>query len=324
MKNLKNLAKIIGVVIVLLIVIYALGPRITIETTVTQPNIPEDVDSYIQGEEAQFPDIKPDAEKIVIWADPATKADTDIALVYIPGFGVSRPETAPVSDLVADELQANLYYTRMTGHGRTSDAFAQATANDWINDVLEAVEIGRTLGDQVVLVGSSTGATIILWLASEGHLDDVDALILLSPNLAPNEAGIELLLGPWGEQIGQVVIDPIIQWRPSNEAQAIYWNTTYHDESIFQMLGLVRLARNADTDRIQSPVLVFYSPDDTVANPARMIDFYEGLSVTPKKLIAVPDTQDPDKHVVAGDILSPQTTNEVVEEMLLFLEGVLE
>ncbi|MDD4273595.1 MAG: hypothetical protein PHG14_07705 [Desulfobacter postgatei] len=38
--------------------------------------------------------------------------------VYIHGFSATRKETAPLSDLVAKTLNANLFYTRLSGHGR--------------------------------------------------------------------------------------------------------------------------------------------------------------------------------------------------------------
>ncbi|KZL20096.1 hypothetical protein PsAD2_01582 [Pseudovibrio axinellae] len=66
-------------------------------------------------------------------------------------------------------MEANLYYTRLTGHDRTGEALAEATLYDRINDLAEAVEIGRQIGEKIIIVSTSTGATLSAWLAMQGH-----------------------------------------------------------------------------------------------------------------------------------------------------------
>ena len=76
------------------------------------------------------------AEKKIFWAN-GKQEQSEYSIVYIHGFSASRPEMVPLGDLVAKDLRANIFYTRLTGHARPPEAFSQANANDWLNETLE-------------------------------------------------------------------------------------------------------------------------------------------------------------------------------------------
>ena len=76
----------------------------------------------------------------------------------------------PLPDKVAAALGANLFYTRLTGHGQDGAAMAEGSVNAWINDYAEAIAIGRAIGDKVVVIGTSTGASLATWAASQPAL----------------------------------------------------------------------------------------------------------------------------------------------------------
>ena len=111
------------------------------------------------------------------------KSKIPISIIYLHGFSATRQETKPVSDIVAQELGANLYYTKLTGHGQDWQALAKATVNDWLNDTVEALEIGRQLGDKVVVIGTSTGESLAVWLASNENKEDILALVIVVSQL---------------------------------------------------------------------------------------------------------------------------------------------
>ncbi|MEJ2746635.1 MAG: alpha/beta fold hydrolase, partial [Anaerolineae bacterium] len=208
--------------IVFIIVVFLAGPRVKVDTTLRPLTLPPDLDQYLAEAEARFDDIVPQAEKTIIWAgEPGQK--TNLSIVYLHGFSATRQETAPLSDKLAAALGANLFYTRFTGHGRTGPALGQATVNDWLNDTIEALEIGRRIGEKVIIIGVSTGGTAATWLATQPHLDDVLALILISPNFAPADSHSEILTWPWGEQIARLVLGSESEWEPVNELHGLYW-----------------------------------------------------------------------------------------------------
>ena len=106
------------------------GPRVSIDTQLQSPQLPADLDAYLAQSEARYPDITPGAEKTIVWAHP-DRRKTALAVVYLHGFSASRQETAPLSDEIAQQLGANLYYPRLNGHGRSGAAMAEASVNAW-------------------------------------------------------------------------------------------------------------------------------------------------------------------------------------------------
>jgi hypothetical protein len=59
-----------------------------------------------------------------------------------------------------ESLGANLYFARLKGHGRSGDAMLEGSVQGWIDDFAEAVAIGRRLGERVVIMATSTGASL--------------------------------------------------------------------------------------------------------------------------------------------------------------------
>jgi len=298
---------------------FGLGPRVQLDETITPISLPDDITTYIKNSESQVPDIRPDTEKTIVWANPAAPAKTPIALVYLHGFSATRQEIAPVSDIVAKSLGANLFYTRLTGHGRNGNAMANITVNALLHDATEALEIGKKLGNKVILIGTSTGGTLATWLATYDKSNTIAALILISPNYGPRRKESELLLLPWGNSVLQLVEGPVYQFEPYNELQQQYWTTQYPSEALLPMMGLVKLTRDKNLGKIQQPVLIMYSPEDSIVSTEAIQEYYSKFASTAKKIIAITDSGDPQQHILAGRVLSPHTTQEVADNIVEFI-----
>ena len=174
-------------------------------------------DDWIASSEARYDDIEPGAERVIHWADPDNPAKTELSLVYFHGYSATRQEISPVCEEVAGALGANVYFTRLAGHGRSDDALAEATLRDWLVEAEEALAIGKALGDNVVIVGTSTGATLGAWLASRHP--DISANIYMSPNFGPQAAGSRLLIMPGRRLLTRAIIGEYREWEPYNEQQ---------------------------------------------------------------------------------------------------------
>ena len=321
----KKRLRILALLVVALAVIVALGPRASVDLTMRPVTVPGDLDGYLAEAEARFADLRPGVEKTIVWADPATKQRTPVSIVYLHGFSATRRETHPLCDTLAARLSANLFYTRLTGHGRSDEAMAEASANDWLHDGYEALVIGRRLGDRVVLVGTSTGATLATWLATQPDaLDNLLAFVLISPNFAPKDPDAQKLLWPWGKTLARLLVGPYFQWEPRNDDQARYWTTRYPTEVLVTMMGLVDLVEQADLGTIRSPTLVIYSPDDQVVDPERIAARYPEIGASYKRLVPLKAVGDSMNHVLAGAILSPENTEPVAALMLEFLAPLLD
>ena len=304
-----------------------LGPRARVG-----PDVPPfdltlsagEVDAYLTRQEGRFNDLTPGTRKSVVWAgEPGER--TPLALVYLHGFSATSMETRPLPERVAKGLGANLFRTRFNGHGRPGQALAEATAEDWLVDVAEAMAIGRALGDRTVLLGTSTGGTLALWAATRPRWKgEVPAVILISANLGPRDSRAGMLLWPWGGLVARAVVGPERSWEPTNPDHGRFWTTRYPTEALLPMMALVDMVRGVPSSDLEAPVLSLFSPHDRVVAPEEVDAWASGLDSLAWRSSEVVGSDDPDQHVLAGDILSPGTTAEVEREIRTFLESVLQ
>ena len=85
------------------------------------------------------------------------------------------------------------------------------------------------------------------------------------------------------------------------------------------MMGVVKLAREATLDGVETPTLMLYSPQDRIVDPGKIVHTFQRFGAEHKVLIAVQDPDDPQRHILAGDILSARTTQAVTRVILDFL-----
>ena len=163
----RSFGKFLGRVLAALIVVAALltatvwlwPAEAPLRLAAYDATLPDDLDAHLAAREAVFDDLTPGTQKRIVWAGtPGEK--TPLALIYLHGFSSTSEEVRPVPDRVAAALGANLYFARLAGHGRTGTALAGATAEDWLTDLAEALAIGTRIGERVILLGTSTGATL--------------------------------------------------------------------------------------------------------------------------------------------------------------------
>jgi alpha-beta hydrolase superfamily lysophospholipase len=299
----------------------AMGPRPAVDETIRfdAASVGSDVDAWLAGREAAVPDLKSGAQKEIVWADPAAKSRTHLAIVYLHGFSATKWETRPVPERIAAGMGANLFLTRLSGHGADGEALAAATMNDWVNDVAEAIAIGERLGDKVVIIGTSTGGTLAAWAAEQPQLmRNVLGMVLISPNFELRAASVGLLNMPWGETILPRVFGDRRSFEPVNELHGKWWTTSYPSRAVFPMAALQKTVNTQDESKIAVPVLVFYSRRDTVVDPGVTVRKFAQWA-GPHELVEINNSEDPSNHVIAGDILSPGTTEAVVNQALAWV-----
>ncbi len=285
------------------------------------PAEPAALDAWLAAREARFDDITPGAEQGVVWADPERPARTPLALVYLHGYSATRQEVSPLVEEVAAKLGANAFFARLRGHGRTGEAFAEATAADWLDDGVLALAVGHAIGDRVVLVGTSTGGTLACWLAAHGA--DPAAMVLISPNFGPRAAGAWLLGTRARGLLTRLVVGETRAWEPANPEQARYWTHRYPSRALFPMNDLVRLTERADFRAIRAPTLALVSPGDRVVRSERVAPHLARMGSAVTRLVEVTDSGDPSQHVLAGRILSPGNTARLAGIVEDFLRDVL-
>lgn len=292
-------------------------PDLAVPPVPPLPDHPTAIEHWVNRGESRHPGIVDGTEARVVWGRRYTARRTERAIVYLHGFSASRQETAPLVERLSERWNANAYEARLSGHGRGGAALARAEAGDWLGDAREALAIGRALGENVVVVGSSTGATLAAWLASRGDQSGVLGYVLLSPNFAPRDRRSDLLLLPGARTWAPWIHGRHHGFEPANRRHARYWTTRYPTTALVSMMRLVDHVRDRDFDDVRRPVLTLYSPADTVVDTAAIREWHEALAAPRKHLLTL-RPGDPAGHVLAGDILSPATTGDVVAAVETF------
>jgi esterase/lipase len=72
-------------------------------------------------------------------------------------------------------------------------------------------------------------------------------------------------------------------------------------------------------ENIHKPVLVIYSPNDTVINVKKVENAYARLGARVKALMPITHNVNHTNHVLAGDIMAPENTALVTKLILDFV-----
>jgi pimeloyl-ACP methyl ester carboxylesterase len=323
--------KILLYIPLLLTAIYLLGPAppspnycMRLPTTPTKL---AELDAFVQAKE-QLHRIKPDNQARIVWHQDSIRQVTDYALVYLHGFSASQYEGAPAHREIAQYLGANLYLSRLEGHGiDTSDPLAKLTAEAYWNSAAEALAIGKQLGKKVILMGTSTGATQALQLASV-FPDQVAGLILYSPNIAINDPNAWLLNNPWGLPIAKWVTGgPYRQAGDDRPVYQQYWYGKYRLEGTVALEEMLESTMITETfESVKQPVLMLYyykdeKHQDPVVKVSAMLEMFAelGTDSAKKRSVAMPLTGD---HVIASPLKSGDVAG-VIRETKSFLRDIM-
>lgn len=319
----KIMTLLVGAVL-LLTFAFMLGPRPDRNMTVNfdPAMLGDDLDAYLAEREAGIENLRPGTEKEIVWNNPVTKSKRPYAVVYIHGFSATKHETRPVTDHVANALGANIYYTRMSGHGGDGEALASASLSDWANDFAEAIAIGERIGEKVILIATSNGAAISTWgLAQEQFATNVVASTFISANYELKSIDTTVANLPWAETLLPMIGGEEYAWEPYNEDQGKWWTYAYPSRAIFPMTALLKNLDELDVSSIQTPTLFVYSPEDTVVSVERIEANAQNWGGT-SQLAPLASVSNPSKHVVTGDIMAPENTQPVTKMILDFVASV--
>lgn len=305
--------------------LWVLAPRDAVDLKISfDPNaVGEDIESYLQNRESHFSNITPGTAKRIVWAGERG-VKTPLSVIYLHGFSATSEEIRPVPDKVAQALGANLFYTRLAGHGRGAAAMAEPRAGDWIEDLAEALEVGRRIGDEVVVISTSTGGTLAALAATDPALSQkVKGMVFVSPNFGLNSPAAFILSLPLARHWGPLVAGRERAFAPANADHERFWTTRYPTAAVFPMAALVDHVVGLDFSRARPPALMLLSDDDQVVRPdiSRDIAAQWGGGARVKSY-RMGQGDDAYAHVIAGDILSPGQTAGVVRDILEWIASM--
>lgn len=285
------------------------------------PELPDDIETWLADRERRVASqyaLIPDTEKRVTWyGEPGER--TAYVVVNLHGFSATRQETAPLAERIATALAANLFETRLSGHGRAQQPMHAVRAEDWLADAAEALAIGARLGEKIVVIGTSTGGTLALAMSDHETAAAVSDIVLISPNLQPRDDKAAWLTRPAGPLIAKLVNGDTRSWEAHNEQQARYWSTSYPIDAAVEVMRLVDSVQSRLPMQLAQDLLVLQSPHDKVVSPEATRQAFERINAPRKRLIEIEYAEDPSNHVLAGDILAPASTDRIAAEIVTFV-----
>ena len=310
----KRFGKWLSGIILALFIIYSVGPRPSKpDFSIHEINLPvslTDLENNINRSENAIKGIKPDNQARIIWADSSKKEKTKIAFIYLHGFSASQAEGDPVHKDLAKKYNANLYLSRLAEHGidRGDSSMINLAAGAYEASAEDAFSIAKKLGYEVVVIGTSAGGTLSLYLASRHP--EIKAIVLYSPCVKLYDNTAMILDKPWGLQIARIVSGgPVKKFESESKVHANYWQLDYRIEALVALQSLISNTMKPEVfSNVKCPVFLGYyykneiEQDKTVSVPAMLKMFDElGTPAALKQKKAFPEAG---AHVIGSYIRS--------------------
>ena len=322
----KNFLKIFVGVFGLLFIIVLSGPKVDAPNlNQNLPIVPQDLvelEAYVASHEASIKDIKPGNQSRIEFFDSIPKK-TKYSVVYFHGFSASSEEGAPFHQNIAKHFKANLYLPRLFGHGIGGEhPLEDFTGDAYIKSALDALAVAKTLGDQVIVLGTSNGGVLSLLF---GNDPQVVVMGLFSPNIRIKNPLAGIVTLPWGYEFATSVAGTeyhVMQNVISPKED--FWTTRYHMRSLTHVQKLLEVSMIPETfDKVKIPVFMgYYYKDeehqDNVVSVDAMLEMFDllGTPDTQKEKMAFPDTGD---HVMTSHLTS-KDVERVTRETIRFFE----
>jgi len=329
MRFLKWFFAVLVLLILLLAGVYLAGP------SVEKPDLNESLpavtanlvqlESNIEKAESEFSNIKPDNESQIIWYD-SIPSKTEYAFLYLHGWSASHEEGAPLHEKLGSRYGANVYLPRLAGHGLHEDeAMLNLTATQLYNSAKEALAVAQRLGEKVIVMGTSTGGTLALYLAHQNP--DISGFLLYSPNIELYDGSAKLLSGPWGIELAKTATGGDYHQFEADSIKQNYWTTKYRLEALAQLQVLMDETMQPEVfAAVKQPTFIGYyykneEEQDKVVSVPAVLEMYNQLGVDErlKRKVAFPDVKD---HVMTSHITS-KDFESVKAETIKFLEEIL-
>lgn len=216
---------------------------------------PDQVDRAIARAESRLP-VRPYARAQVRWAD-SVPAVTDVAILYLHGFSGTWHDGSPAIERIASQVRANLLLARLHGHGLdVSEPLLDFSADSVYTSAVQALSMARTIGRSVVVIGTSTGATLGMLLAAR-FPEVVAGVVNWSPNVRLAHPLSFLSNGPWGLELTKIILGGDYRDVPTTDtARNMYWYMKYRAEAIPRLQALLEASMTEETfGAIKQPVL---------------------------------------------------------------------
>lgn len=294
------------------------------------PDLPDDLcdlDRFVTESERAVEHIKRDNQARIVWFNDKPEK-TPCSIVYLHGFTASQGEGYPIHRDIARRYGCNLYLSRLYGHGIDKDAFRDMTMEKLIDSAVNAYAIGRKTGREVILMGTSTGASLAIIIAS--LFKEVKGIIAYSPLIDFQEMKARLIHSPYFRFLITRLarFQYIHKGNSSTPEEKQYWYSDYHINGLISLNDFIQTYMKPEIyQKVTQPFFLGYyyrdkKEKDPTVSVKKMMSMYRQLG-TPsdrKKMINFRNAQ---AHVIGSQYTS-NAYYEVRSETINFLEEILQ
>jgi pimeloyl-ACP methyl ester carboxylesterase len=334
MKKLKKISKIMAITILSILVVgiamYLVGPKPASPKFVTPeirlPNDLAELEMQIHIAERSTNGIRPGCEAKIVWANDSVKKKTRYSFVYLHGGTSSHVDGDPVHRNIASRYQANLYLARLAGHGVNlgDSTLADETADDYFYSAEYALAVGKKLGHEVIVMGTSFGGALTTYLASKHP--EIKTIVLFSPCIETYDQRTTFFTKPWGTKLVKFMVkSQTFDVVTPSDVYRKYWTTHYNLNFIAEFQNFLSHANTPENFRkITSPTFLAYwykdeNVKDTVASVPAMLKMFDQLGAKVKEKQAFPNAGN---HALTTPILA-HDVESVEKATVKFLDKVL-
>lgn len=279
---------------------------------------PDQIIARIAEERHLFPALRDGCETQLVWQ--GSKGKGSQVVVYLHGFSASPHEISPVPEAIARAIGAHYYAPRLHGHGMGSAELGNATAENWLADVWDAWSVATSMADQVIIMASSTGATLATSLLRSLEVKaSVQAVIFFSPNYGIKRAQSRLLNWTFGVQIMRWFSGPEWAWQPTDAVQARIWTYRYPVKVLHQVQRLVQWTIQSPIVDMHVPLCVVQCRIDKTVSAEKAADFLTGWK-GPILWLYLSPKEGTNNHVLVGDATRPENNDATIETLVDFIQ----
>lgn len=293
-------------------------------------DIPDDLpslDPYLSDREAAH-NLKPGTAAEIIWNSAREK--TEYSIVYLHGFRASHPEGNPVHQKISEKFGFNLFLSRLEEHGVASEyPLLQLTEEKLLYSARFAFEIGHRIGEKVILMGTSTGASLALWLAAQDrYKKHISSIILYSPLIRFFGLKEKLLMSNATRTLLRLLLGKkhLIKTKGTTYAEDKIWNSAYALQGALSLAAFIEHHMQRDLfSKVQCPVFTGYyfknkrEQDRVVSVPAikRMVNQLGSRT----EMIQCVNFATAQSHVICSSLVS-KAVPKVIHSTTKFLKYI--
>ena len=169
------------------------------------------------------------------------------------------------------------------------------------------------------MIGSSTGCSLIHTILEQQQ--NISSVIYVSPNFGAKSIKGQLLRIPGIKNLLPIIFGKEISFSSQNPDHKKCWTLSYPPEALLAIKDSVIAARNCNHSKIKVPILFWFSDEDKVvsAKATRRIMSKMGGNISTHNP-PLSDEDDPSRHGILGDILSPSQTPNGVSKIVGWLK----